>query len=172
MSYFGGLVGLGLAFAIFSILRLSLSEKRNSFGKILDFSDLFAPAVPLGFAFGRLGNFINGELYGRITNKSWGMYFSADLSGQLRHPSQLYEMFLEGMLLFIILWNIRKIKFPVGYLTAFYLIGYGLARFVSEFFREPDKIFFGNITIGQIFSILVIIIGLAIIIWQRKNYGN
>jgi phosphatidylglycerol:prolipoprotein diacylglycerol transferase len=130
MSYFGGFIGLVIAFYFFCKIKKI---------PLLEFSDLFAPAVPLAYAFGRFGNFINGELFGRVTNVPWGMYFPMDISRQLRHPSQLYEMFLEGILLFLILWSIRKMKFPVGYLTAFYLIGYGLARFVSELFREPDN---------------------------------
>jgi len=159
MSYFGGLIGLALAFYIFC------RTKRIS---LLKFSDLFAPAVPLAFTFGRIGNFINGELYGRITNKFWGMYFPLDFSGQLRHPSQLYEMFLEGILLFAILWSIRKIKFPVGYLTAFYLIGYGLARSIAEFFREPDNGWFlFSLTLGQWFSVAIIISGFFIILKNR-----
>jgi phosphatidylglycerol:prolipoprotein diacylglycerol transferase len=110
---------------------------------------------------------VNGELWGRVTTVPWGMYFPADITGQLRHPSQLYEMFLEGILLFVILWSIRKIKFPVGYLTSFYLIGYGLARFTAEFFRQPDNDwFFLFLTIGQWFSIGVIIFGL-ILIFQK-----
>jgi len=158
MSYFGGLVGLAIAFYIFCQAR-----KIN----LLEFSDLFAPAIPLAFTFGRIGNFINGELWGRVTKVWWGMYFPADFSGQLRHPSQLYEAFLEGILLFLILWPLRRFKFPVGYLTAFYLIGYGLARFTSEFFREPDNgWFFLSLTLGQWFSV-VIITG-AVIITSRK----
>jgi phosphatidylglycerol---prolipoprotein diacylglyceryl transferase len=159
MSYFGGLAGLILAFYIFcKIKKISL----------LTLSDLFAPAVPLAFTFGRLGNFINGELYGRATARPWGMYFPMDITGQLRHPSQLYEMFLEGMLLFAILWSLKKYKFPVGHLTAFYLIGYGLARFTAEFFREPDNHwFFLSLTIGQWLSILIIIIGIFITNMRR-----
>jgi phosphatidylglycerol:prolipoprotein diacylglycerol transferase len=169
MSYFGGLVGLATALFVFVRLKLSPDEPlKFSFGKILEFSDLFAPAVPLAFTFGRLGNFINGELYGRVTDKFWGMYFPADFSGQLRHPSQLYEAFLEGIFLFIILWSIRKIKFPIGYFTAFYLIGYGIARFICEFFREPDNgWFFFSFTIGQWFSVLIIIFGI-ILIFSKK----
>jgi phosphatidylglycerol:prolipoprotein diacylglycerol transferase len=163
MSYFGGLIGLALAFIIFAFLRLSLE-------KTLELSDLFAPAVPLAFTFGRIGNFINGELYGRVTTKFWGMYFPADFSGQLRHPSQLYEAFLEGILLFVVLWNLRKLKLPTGHLTAFYLIGYGLARFTAEFFREPDNgWFFFSLTIGQWFSVLIIIFGLYIILRQHRS---
>ena len=159
MSYFGGLIGLALAFYIFCKIR-----KIN----LLEFSDLFAPAVPLAFTFGRLGNFINGELYGRMTTKFWGMYFPADFSGQLRHPSQLYEAFLEGIILFAILWSLRKSKMPVGYLTAFYLIGYGLARFISEFFREPDNEWFVFLlTIGQWFGVAIIILGIILLISKK-----
>lgn len=155
MSYFGGLVGIVSAFYIFCRIKKI---------RLLEFSDLFAPVVPLAYAFGRLGNFINGELYGRITTKPWGMYFPADILGQLRHPSQLYELFLEGLLLFVILWNLKRYKFPVGYLTSFYLIGYGIARFAAEFFRQPDNNwFFLSLTIGQWFSVGIIIAGIAII---------
>ncbi len=162
MSYFGGLIGLVITFYIFCKIRKI---------SILKFSDLFAPAVPLAFTFGRLGNFINGELWGRVTSKLWGMYFPADFSGHLRHPSQLYEAFFEGILLFIILWSIRKFKFPTGYMTAFYLIGYGIARFISEFFREPDASWFFNPKImssGQVFSILITAAGLFLILIRRK----
>lgn len=159
MSYFGGLVGLAIAFYLFCKAR-----KIN----LLEFSDLLTPAVPLAYTFGRLGNFLNGELYGRVTKVFWGMYFPADFSGQLRHPSQLYEMFLEGILLFVILWSIRKIKMPTGYLTAYYLIGYGLARFISEFFREPDNgWFFWSLTLGQWFSVIIITFGIFLIIKNR-----
>ena len=161
MSYFGGLIGLILAFYLFCQAR-----KIN----LLEFSDLFAPAVPLAFTFGRLGNFINGELWGRVTKVPWGMYFPADFTGQLRHTSQLYEAFLEGILLFLILWPLRRFKFPVGYLTAYYLIGYGLARFISEFFREPDNgWFFWSLTLGQWFSVGIIIFGLTIIFSKKRQ---
>lgn len=165
MSYFGGLIGLAVAFYIFC-----RTKKIN----LLGFSDLFAPAVPLAFTFGRLGNFINGELYGKITTKPWGMYFPQDFSGQLRHPSQLYEAFLEGLLLFAILWSVRKIKMPVGHLTAFYLIGYSTTRFISEFFREPDASWFFNphvLSSGQIFSVIIIITGIIILI-SRSTSGS
>lgn len=160
MSYFGGLIGVISAFYIFGKI------KKINF---LEFSDLFVPAIPLAYAFGRLGNFINGELYGRVTSAPWGMYFPADITSQLRHPSQLYEMILEGILLFLILWNIRKINFPIGYLSAFYLTGYGLVRFISEYFREPDNNWFlFSLTIGQWFSVAIITLGLIIIFFKRK----
>jgi len=163
MSYFGGLVGIVIAFYI------SCRVKKIP---LLEFSDLFVPAVPLAYAFGRLGNFLNGELYGRVTTKPWGMYFPLDITGQLRHPSQLYELFLEGILLFLILWSIKNSPFikggSRGILTAFYLIGYGLARFLAEFFRQPDNNwFFLSLTIGQWFSVGIIIVSIAII--QKKH---
>ena len=170
MSYFGGLVGIILAFYIFCKTKLPRLNKERAGGEVLEFSDLFVPAVPLAYAFGRLGNFLNGELYGRVTTVPWGMYFPLDILSQLRHPSQLYELFLEGILLFVILWSIRKIKFPVGYLTAFYLIGYGLARFTVEFFRQPDNNwFFFSLTVGQWFSTGVIVVGMVIIFSKRKR---
>lgn len=181
MSYFGGLVGIVIAFYIFCRIKKI---------PLLEFSDLFVPAVPLAYAFGRLGNFLNGELYGRVTTKFWGMYFPLDITSQLRHPSQLYELFLEGILLFVILWSIKKSplvplfqrgkssplpfekgeperdfkKWPTGYLTSFYLIGYGVARFVAEFFRQPDNNwFFLSLTVGQWFSVGIIIFGILIL---------
>jgi len=169
MSYFGGLIGLIIIFIIFARLKLPLLDKERAWGEVLSFSDLFVPAVPLAYAFGRLGNFLNGELYGRITTKPWGMYFPLDILGQLRHPSQLYEMFLEGILLFVILWPLRKYKFTVGRLTAFYLIGYGLARFIAEFFRQPDNNwFFFSLTIGQWFSVGIIVVGIFLIMKSRS----
>ena len=159
MSYFGGFVGLLVAFYIFCRIKKI---------PLLEFSDLFAPVIPIAYVFGRLGNFINGELWGRATKVPWGMYFPADFSGQLRHPSQLYEMFLEGILLFLLLWPFRKYKLPIGYLTAYYLLGYGLARFASEFFREPDNgwIFF-SLTFGQWLSAALVFIGIFILFHKK-----
>jgi phosphatidylglycerol:prolipoprotein diacylglycerol transferase len=178
MSFFGGLVGLAIAFYFFSFLRSGLKNRFPPLNKgrypkgggVLEFSDLFAPTVPLALALGRLGNFINGELWGRTTNAPWGMYFPNDFSGQLRHPSQIYEMLLEGVLLFVILWSIRKIKLPVGYLTAYFLIGYGLARFAAEFFREPDNGWiFAHLTLGQWLCIAMIIFGIFLITKRGKT---
>ena len=133
MSYHGALIGVVLASVGFC-----LKYKLNFWS----FVDLLAPVVPLGYTFGRLGNFINGELYGRVTTVPWGMYFPLDLSHQLRHPSQLYEALFEGLFLFVILWSLRKKVTVPGVLFSFYLIGYGAIRFVLEFFREPATINF------------------------------
>lgn len=146
VSYFGGALGIVLAGWIWT--------RRNKIN-FWDWADFVIPAIPAGYFFGRLGNFLNGELYGRTTEKAWGMYFPVDFGLALRHPSQLYEAFFEGLVLFVILWLGRnKIKFS-GQLVVIYFLGYGLFRFGIEFFREPDKsvdLFLGFLTLGQIFS--------------------
>ena len=129
MSYHGGLIGIVIVTVLFC-------RKRKI--KLWNFVDLFCPAIPLGYTFGRIGNFINGELYGRVTTMPWGMYFPIDSTHSLRHPSQLYEAFFEGIVLFTALWLIRKNKAD-GFLIGFYLCGYGFVRFFIEFFREPDS---------------------------------
>lgn len=129
MSYHGGLIG--------SLLAVWIYVRRNSMA-MRDVLDLYLPAVPLGYTFGRLGNFINGELYGRITAAPIGMYFPLAPERALRHPSQLYEAFFEGIFLFAVLWSIRQVRAPRGAMLALYLIGYGVVRFFIEFYREPD----------------------------------
>jgi phosphatidylglycerol:prolipoprotein diacylglycerol transferase len=156
MSYHGGLIGVLLATGIFCY--------KNQIN-YLGFVDFLIPSIPLGYTFGRLGNFINGELYGRITNVPWGMYFPLDASGQLRHPSQLYEAFFEGIFLFAILWGMRKIKTFNGFFLSLYIIGYGTVRLIIEFVREPDShigIFFSYITMGQILCLIMIITGITL----------
>lgn len=164
MSYHGGLIGVLLATGIFCY--------RNKIN-YLGFADFLVPSIPLGYTFGRLGNFINGELYGRITNVPWGMYFPLDASGQLRHPSQLYEAFFEGVFLFAILWGIRKIKIFKGFFLSLYIIGYGTVRLIIEFVREPDShigVFFSYITMGQILCLIMIITGIILFFVLRgKN---
>lgn len=166
MSYHGGL----LAVILFSIY-FCRSKKIN----LLNFSDCLAAAVPLGHFFGRIGNFLNGELYGRATSAAWGMYFPADASNLLRHPSQLYQAFFEGLLLFVLLWNLsKKIKIP-GLIFSFYLIGYGFLRFFVEFFRQPDShlgFVLGSLSMGQVFCLVMVLAGLAMFIFlKRKNIG-
>lgn len=162
MSFHGGLVGVLLAAIWFC--------RRNGIA-FWNMVDLICPAVPLGYTFGRLGNFLNGELWGRATTMPWGMYFPLDPTGQLRHPSQLYEALFEGIVLFAILWAIRR-KSPFdGFLFSLYLIGYGLIRFVIEFFREPDAqlgLLLFSLSMGQILCLLMIGAGLAVF-WMRKT---
>ena len=166
MSFHGGVIGVILASILFS------RKYRINF---LHFADLLSPAIPLGYTFGRLGNFINGELYGRVTTVSWGMYFPLDPTHQLRHPSQLYEAFFEGIFLFIILWSIRKVKYFDGFLFFLYLIGYGLIRFFIEFVREPDpqlKFILGSFTMGQILCLCMVLGGILIPIIARSNSNS
>jgi phosphatidylglycerol:prolipoprotein diacylglycerol transferase len=165
MSYHGGAIGVLIASVIFC------RKHKIDFWR---FADLFCPAIPLGYTFGRIGNFINGELYGRITTMPWGMYFPLDLTHQLRHPSQLYEALFEGIFLFIVLWSIRK-KSPFdGFIFALYLFGYGLVRFIIEFFREPDSqlgLFGGILSMGQMLCIMMMLAGVCVYFfgWKRKT---
>ncbi len=121
---FIGLSGLSYHGSLLAIALVTIFFCRKKKVNLWRLADLFSVAVPLGHFFGRIGNFLNGELYGRVTSIAWGMYFPLDSTGQLRHPSQLYQAFSEGLLLFIILWSIRKkVKTP-GLIFSFYLIGY------------------------------------------------
>jgi phosphatidylglycerol:prolipoprotein diacylglycerol transferase len=156
MSYHGALIGVVLA-----SIGFCLKYKLNFWS----FVDLLAPVVPLGYTFGRLGNFINGELYGRVTTMPWGMYFPLDSAHQLRHPSQLYEALFEGLFLFVILWSLRKKVTIPGVLFSFYLIGYGSIRFILEFFREPDQqlgFILGPFSMGQVLCFAMILTGTVI----------
>jgi len=158
MSYHGGVIGV----IIMSVL---FCRKRNfDFWK---FADLISPAIPLGYTFGRLGNFINGELYGRVTSMPWGMYFPLDPTHSLRHPSQLYEAFFEGIFLFAVLWALRKKKLFDGALLGLYIFGYGFVRFMIEFFREPDYMV-GPSSIGQFLVVLMMLGGIGLLMWRKK----
>ena len=161
MSYHGGLVGIAIGSYIF------LHFKKINFW---EWADFVIPAVPAGYFFGRIGNFLNGELYGRITNSPLGMYFSGDQT-VLRWPSQLIEGFLEGIVLFVILWAMRNKEMPKGSLFAIYLIGYGFFRILAEIFREPDPqigLLLNYFTLGQLLSFLMIIIGAGLLLKKRK----
>ena len=159
LSYHGGLIGIILA------LWMCCSSKKL---KLWTVGDLFIPCIPLGYFFGRLGNFINGELYGRATTVPWAMIFPSDPQGLLRHPSQLYEAGLEGLVLFMVLWSLRK-KIHGPRMLALYLAGYALARIFVEQFRQPDPqlgFIFGSLTMGQLLSTGMIIV--AIWLWFMK----
>jgi phosphatidylglycerol:prolipoprotein diacylglycerol transferase len=163
MSYHGGAIGVFVATVMFC---------RKHTIKFWNFADLFAAAIPLGYTFGRIGNFINGELYGRVTDVPWGMYFPLDPYQQLHHPSQLYEAFFEGIVLFAVLWGIRKTKSFDGRLFSLYLIGYGTVRFCIEFFREPDAqlgFVAGVLTMGQILCLVMIAIGFIVIVLRKPS---
>lgn len=129
MSFHGGFLGVLAAIALFA------RRYRKSF---LELGDFVAPLIPIGLGAGRLGNFIGGELWGRATDQSWGVIFPAAADGLARHPSQLYQMLLEGVLLFLLLWIYSSRPRPVGAVSAAFLLGYGACRVVVELFREPD----------------------------------
>lgn len=180
MSFHGGLIGVIIAMLLFSY-----RTKRNFF----QISDFIAPVIPFGLGAGRLGNFINGELWGRVAiNIPWAMYFPGSKNEDIellklhpewqtildqnyvlpRHPSQLYEMFFEGVVLFIILNLFIKKPKPLGSVSSLFLICYGCFRFIIEFFREPDiqlGLFFNTMSMGQILSLPMIISGVIMLIW-------
>jgi len=140
---------------------------------VLTIADLAAGVTPVGLGLGRIGNFINGELYGRPTDVDWCMVFPAG-GMACRHPSQLYEAFLEGLLLFTVLWLITRRLPPSGTVFGAFLMGYGICRIVVEFFREPDAqigFLVGTISMGQMLSIPMIVAGAVIlaIAAQRKR---
>lgn len=166
MSFHGGFIGVVTAAWLFS------RKVKKSFIEITDF---FVPVVPLGLAAGRLGNFINGELWGRETDVPWGMIFPQ--GGMVaRHPSQLYAFFLEGICLFIFLWIYSSKPRPPLAVSGMFVLGYGVVRFIDEFFRQPDIQFgfiaFDWLTMGQLLSLPMILLG-ATLLWfayrQRLN---
>ncbi|PCS23575.1 prolipoprotein diacylglyceryl transferase [Candidatus Enterovibrio escicola] len=165
MSFHGGLLGV-----IFALVWFSSRTNRNLFVV----SDFIAPLVPFGLGAGRLGNFINGELLGRKTDAAWGVVFPID-NPIVRHPSQLYELMLEGVVLFFILnWFIRKPR-PMGAVSSLFLIGYGAFRIIVEFYREPDAhlgLFGDWISMGQILSAPMVITGILMMVWSYRCHLN
>lgn len=162
MSFHGGLIGTIIAGAL--VIKV---KKLNFFST----ADLIIPTCPIGIGFGRIGNFINGELYGKTTTVPWAMVFPQ--GGDLpRHPSQLYEMFVEGFLLFAILWVYKKYKKHDGNVFALFLVFYGMGRIFCELFREPDVqlgYFFGLVSMGQILSFFMIAAGLGLFLYLRQT---
>lgn len=185
MSFHGGFLGVLVVIFLFA-----KKHKRH----FLEIADFITPLAPLGLACGRIGNFINGELWGRVTapDNWWAIGFPQanheDIAfananpewlevltqyGSLpRHPSQLYEMLLEGVTLFIILWTFSKKKRPIGQTSSLFLMGYGAFRFIIEFARQPDD-YLGlltlNLSMGQWLSLPMIIGGLILFIWTTKK---
>jgi phosphatidylglycerol:prolipoprotein diacylglycerol transferase len=162
MSYHGGLIGVLLAVWVYT---------RKNRIRLRDVIDLYVPVIPLGYTFGRLGNFINGELYGRITAAPIGMYFPLAPEKALRHPSQLYEALFEGILLFAVMWSLRRVKAPPGAMLGFYLIGYGTVRFFIEFFREPDAhlgFVVSFFSMGQVLCAAMIAAGVFLFFYLRR----
>ncbi len=163
MSFHGALAGAIVGAYLFSKIRHF---------DWLSYADFIVPALPLGYFFGRIGNFLNGELIGRATTSNLGMYFSSN-STFLRYPSQIFEAFAEGLLLFIFLWKLRNKKIVCsGFFLNFYLLGYGSTRFVCEFFRQPDAqlgILFFGLTMGQLLSILLIFFASFLLFFKNKK---
>ncbi|KTD42678.1 prolipoprotein diacylglyceryl transferase [Legionella parisiensis] len=161
MSFHGGLLGVALALWFFSL------KSKKSF---LEIGDFIAPLVPIGLGAGRIGNFINGELWGRVTDMPWGMVYG-HVDNQPRHPSELYEFGMEGVGLFLLVWIYARKSRPVGRVSAVFLMGYAVCRIIAEFFRQPDPqlgyIAFGWLTMGQILSIPMLLLGFWL--WWAKR---
>ncbi len=162
MSFHGGLIG------VLTVALLFCKKRKKSFWKL---ADLFVVTAPIGLGLGRIGNFINGELYGRVTQVPWGMIFPKGGTSP-RHPSQLYESALEGGVLFLILWRLKDRKHPDGYLLAIFILLYGIFRFIVEFFREPDVqlgFVLGPFSMGQILCTIMVAVGILLLIYFKKR---
>ncbi|NBM79510.1 prolipoprotein diacylglyceryl transferase [Proteus sp. G2659] len=184
MSFHGGLIGV-----ICAMIWFAKRTKR----KFFQVADFVAPLIPFGLGLGRIGNFINGELWGRVTlDTPWAFLFPSSRSEDLqlvaqdpttllpiiqeygvlpRHPSQLYEMLLEGVVLFIILNIFVRKSRPIGSVSGLFLIGYGAFRIIVEFFRQPDAQLglFGGVSMGQILSIPMILLGIIFMVWAYRQ---
>lgn len=163
MSFHGGFIGTLIAM-------LLLARKYNL--RWLHVTDFLVPMVPLGLGAGRIGNFINAELWGRPTDVSWGMVFPY-VDNLPRHPSQLYQFFLEGIVLFLVVWIYSTKPRPMGAITGMFMVGYGVLRSIAEFYREPEDGFMGiltwGITMGQWLSLPMVLIGTGLLIWAYRR---
>lgn len=166
MSFHGGFVGALIAGIVASrIIKMPF----------LSLVDLAMIGVPLGLLFGRCANFINGELWGAPTDLPWGVVFGGAAGTEPRHPSQLYEAFFEGIVLFVVLFVLSRKQppFPQGTYSGVFMLGYGICRFMVEFIREPDVqlgyLWGGWLTMGQVLSLPLILAGIALLIYARKT---
>ncbi len=163
MSFHGGMLGV-----VVSMLWFARTRKKPW----LQVADFVAPCVPTGLAAGRVGNFINGELWGRFSDPAlpWGMVFPGSGSALPRHPSQVYQFLLEGLLLFVLLWLYARQPRKQGQVAAIFLVGYGVLRFVAEFFREPDN-FLGLLALGLSMGqwLCLPMIAAGAVLWWRAN---
>jgi phosphatidylglycerol:prolipoprotein diacylglycerol transferase len=163
MSFHGGLLGV--------VVALGLWARSRGLGFIRTM-DFIAPCVPTGLAAGRMGNFINGELWGRVTDVPWAMVFPQAGDSLPRHPSQLYQFALEGLALFFFLWWFARQPRAAGMVSAAFLVGYGVCRFIAEFGRQPDA-FLGllafNLSMGQWLSLPMIAGGAVLALWAKRQ---
>ena len=167
MSFHGGMLGVILAMFWFG---------RSRGRPMLQVTDFIAPCVPTGLAFGRIGNFINGELWGRVANPDlpWAMVFRG-AGDAPRHPSQIYQFLLEGLLLFVLLWVSSQRLRRTGEVSALFLMGYGVMRFLVEYFREPDAhlgLLALGMSLGQWLCIPMVLAGLAMWLWARRAHES
>jgi phosphatidylglycerol:prolipoprotein diacylglycerol transferase len=165
LSFHGGLIGALISGAWFC--------NRKHF-PLFAVADSVIVTVPVGLGFGRIGNFINAELSGRITDVPWAMVFPGT-DGLPRHPSQLYEAFFEGLILFALLWRLRKKQFTDGMMVVFFLVFYGAFRFFLEFFRMPDfqlGFVWNSFTMGQVLCILMVIAGGMLALYLKAGAGK
>ena len=164
LSFHGGLLGVIISLIIFC-------KKKNI--EFLRLTDVVALSMPIGLGLVRIGNFLNGELFGKATNAEWGFIFPTDPFGIIRHPSQLYESLGEGLLLFLILLFISQKTNIKGIVSSSFLIFYGSIRFIIEFYRQPDihigYVAFDFISMGQLLCVPMIVIGFVILLYSRKN---
>lgn len=163
MSFHGGIIGVVISVWLFA---------RKNGKHFFDVMDFFVPFVPLGITLGRIGNFINAELWGRVTTMPWGIIYpnAGDLP---RHPSQIYEALVEGLVLFVVLWFYSAKPKARGKVSGWFAIGYGCARIFCEFFRTPDAqlgyLAFGWLTMGQLLSLPLILAGIGMLTYCRSN---
>ncbi|CAE7459768.1 thyA1 [Symbiodinium pilosum] len=179
MSFHGGLIG--------SICGVGLLARKTQ-RRWIDVLDFLAPLTPIGLGFGRLANFINGELPGRVTDSAFGLIYPCQnvialnpqcvgqWEGVARHPSPLYQAFTEGLLLFLLVWFVSAKPKPAGFVAGVFLMGYGTFRFCTEFFRSPDAhigfVLFEWLSMGQMLSIPMVIAGILLVVWSRDRTGT
>ena len=164
MAFHGGMLGVLAAFWYF---------KRKTGKGYFEVADFIVPMVPIGLAAGRLGNFINAELWGRPADVPWAMVFPTDPQQIPRHPSQLYQFLLEGVLLFLVLWIYSRRPRPAAAVTGLFGVGYGIARIVAEFFREPDAhigyLAGGWLTMGMLLSLPMVALGIGLLAYAYRR---
>lgn len=165
MSFHGGMLGVTGAMALWA------RSRGRAWLSVMDF---IAPCVPTGLAAGRVGNFINGELWGRLADPSlpWGMVFPHSGTSLPRHPSQIYQFLLEGLLLYVLLWWFARRPRPLGAVSGAFLLGYGVFRFLAEYFREPDAhlgLLSLGMSMGQWLCVPMVLVGAGVLVWSHRR---